>query len=179
MDMLITESQIRRIMPNAKNERVKEFVASFNKYCKQFEINTKLRAAHYIAQVAHETGELRWLEEIADGSQYEDRKDLGNIQKGDGKRFKGRGYLQCTGRANYQNYADSGFCGGDLMSHPEWLAQQPGCQKASMFFWLTNGLNRLADSDNATAVSKRINGGTNGLAQRLYYTRKAKKVFGI
>lgn len=177
--MTITESQVRRIMPRAQSDRVKEFVESFNKYSDQFEINTKLRAIHYIAQVAHETGELKWLEEIASGQQYEGRKDLGNIQAGDGKRFKGRGYLQTTGRSNYQKYADSGYCVGDLMSHPEWLAQQPGCQKASMFFWLTHGLNELADKDDARTISKRINGGWNGLAQRLYYMRVAKRVFGI
>jgi putative chitinase len=65
------------------------------------------------------------------------------------------------------------------MSHPEWLAKQPGCQKASMFFWLTRGLNELADRDNGEAVTRRINGGINGLAQRLYYLRKAKGVFFI
>lgn len=177
--MVITESQVRRIMPKAKNERVSEFVKSFNQWSETFEINTKLRIAHYLGQIAHETGELRWLEEIASGQQYEGRKDLGNIMPGDGKRFKGRGYLQTTGRANYKRYADSGFCNGDLMSHPEWLAQQPGCQKASMFFWMSNGLNKLADRDDSIAVTKRINGGTNGLAQRQYYTRVAKRVFGI
>ena len=175
--MNITESQVRRIMPKAPSQRVKEFVGSFNKYSEVFGINTKLRAVHYIAQVAHETMELKYLEEIASGQQYEGRKDLGNTQAGDGKRFKGRGYLQTTGRSNYQRYADSEYCNGDLMSHPEWLAQQPGCQKASMFFWLKNGLSRLADADDVKAVSKRINGGYNGLAQRMYYTRVAKKVF--
>ena len=177
--MTVTESQIKQIMPNAKSDRVKEFVASFNKYSEMFQINTKLRAAHYIAQVAHETGELRWLEEIASGIQYEGRKDLGNISPGDGVRFKGRGYLQTTGRSNYQRYADSGFCNGDLMSHPEWLAQQPGCQKSSMFFWLINNLNRYADQDDARMVSKRINGGWNGLAKRLEYWRKAKEALGV
>jgi len=175
--MTITEAQIRRIMPKAKDENVKAFVESFNKYSEQFGITTKIRAVHYIAQVAHETAELRYQEEIASGLQYEGRKDLGNIYPGDGQRFKGRGYLQTTGRANYQAYADSGFCNGDLMSHPEWLAKQPGCQKASMFFWLKNNLNKYADQDDVRTVSKRINGGWNGLAQRMYYWRVAKRVF--
>lgn len=177
--MKITEQQIRRIMPRAMGERVKEFVASFNEYCEVFGINTPIRAAHYIAQVAHETGELKWLEEIASGKQYEGRKDLGNTQPGDGVKYKGRGYLQCTGRANYQSYQNSGYCVGNLMDHPEWLAKQPGCQKASMWFWKKNNLNRYADSDDARGLSKRINGGYNGLSQRLYYTRVAKKVFGV
>ena len=75
--------------------------------------------------------------------------------------------------------ADSGYCRGDLMSHPERLASQPGCQKASMFFWLSNNLNRWADRDDVRAVSRRVNGGWNGLAQRMYYWRVAKKVLGV
>lgn len=166
-------------MPKARNENIAAFVKSFNAYSEVFGIDTKLRAAHYIAQVAHETCELRYQEEIASGQQYEGRRDLGNTQPGDGKRFKGRGYLQTTGRSNYQAYASSEYCNGDLMSHPEWLAQQPGCQKASMFFWLRNNLNRYADADDVRTVSRRINGGWNGLSQRMYYWRKAKRVFGI
>ena len=177
--MVITESQIRRIMPSVKNDKVKEFVRSFNQWNDTFGINTPLRAAHYIAQVCHETGQLKWLEEIASGAQYEGRKDLGNTQPGDGKRFKGRGYLQCTGRSNYQAYQDSGYCVGDLMAHPEWLAKQPGCQKASMYFWMKNNLNKWADADDCRGVTRKINGGYNGYAQRAYYTRIAKKVFGI
>lgn len=177
--MIITEANIRLIMPKAPEKRVEEFVRSFNQYAEIFGITTPLRVAHYIAQVAHETGQLQWLEELASGQQYEGRKDLGNIYKGDGRRFKGRGYLQTTGRVNYKKYALSGYCQGDLMRHPEWLAKQPGCQKASMFFWKTHGLNELADSDKAEAITRRINGGANGLAQRLYYLRKAKGVFYI
>lgn len=177
--MKITESQVRRIMPNAPNENVRGFVESFNQWADTFGITTKLRAAHYLAQVAHETGQLRWLEEIASGKQYEGRKDLGNTQPGDGVRFKGRGLLQTTGRANYQAYADSEYCVGDLMSHPEWLAKFPGAQKASMFFWKKKKLNALADKDDANSVTRRINGGYNGLAQRKYYLRVAKKVLYV
>lgn len=183
MKIQITESEVRRIMNRVnyegKSANIRAFVQSFNEYAPQFGIDTKLRAAHYIAQVAHETLELRYSEEIASGQQYEGRRDLGNTQPGDGRRFKGRGYLQTTGRANYQAYQDSGFCQGDLMSHPEWLAKQPGCQKSSMFFWLRRGLNKFADRDDVQTVSRRINGGTNGLAQRMYYWRVAKRVFGI
>lgn len=177
--MKITEANIRLIMGKAQDKRIREFVESFNKYADMFGINTPLRAAHYIAQVAHETGELRWLEELASGQQYEGRRDLGNTQKDDGRRFKGRGYLQTTGRANYQKYADSRYCSGDLMSHPEWLAQQPGCQKSSMYFWLTHGLNDLADRDDVRGVSRRINGGYNALSSRIEYLGKAKGVFHI
>ncbi len=177
--MMITESQIRRIMPKAPENRVTDFVASFNKWADKFGIDTKQRAAGYIAQVAHETLQLIYLEEIASGQQYEGRKDLGNTQPGDGKRFKGRGFLMMTGRANYQEYASSEFCVGDLMSHPEWLSRFPGAQKSAMFYWYKNNLNEYADADDIKGMTRRINGGYNGLAQRQYYYRVAKRVLCV
>jgi putative chitinase len=94
-------------------------------------------------------------------------------------RFKGRGYIQITGRKNYQDYASSKFCVGNLMAHPEWLTKSPGRVKASLYFWWKNGLNALADKDDILAVTKRINGGYNGLAARKVYTNKAKGALGI
>lgn len=177
--MKITETQVRRIMTKAPGERLKEFVRTFNDWNTTFGISTPLRAAHYIAQVAHETGELKWLEELSSGKQYEGRKDLGNTKPGDGVKFKGRGLLQTTGRNNYQAYAKSGYCTGDLMSHPEWLAKFPGAQKSSMFYWKSRGLNALADRDDVRGVTKRINGGYNHFPERVMYTNLAKSVFGV
>lgn len=182
--MQITEAQIRRVMPNAPKERVTGFVDSFNKWAEKFSIDTPLRVAHYIAQVAHETAELKYLEEIASGAAYDTGKlaiRLGNTPEkdSDGQRYKGRGCLQTTGRKNYEAYAKSEYCNGDLMAHPEWLAQFPGAQKSAMFYWKKNMLNRFADRDDTYALTKAINGGTNGLAQRSYYTRVAKRVFMI
>ena len=177
--MKITTSQLLRAVSTLNKFRLEEFVDSFNKYADAFGINTPLRTVHYLAQVFHESGSLRYTEEIASGKAYEGRKDLGNVKPGDGVRFKGRGYIQITGRANYQAYANSGYCVGDLMRHPEWLCQSPGNQKASMWFWKTNGLNALADRDDILAITKKVNGGTNGLASRKYYYRRFKTVFGL
>ena len=110
---------------------------------------------------------------------YANRMGNGDEASGDGWRFKGRGAIGTTGRDNYKAYADSEFCVGDLMSHPEWLAQSPGCYKSAMYFWWKNGLNQIADTDDVVKVTKRVNGGTNGLAQRQYYYRMAKRVMGI
>lgn len=173
--MKITKAQVLRAVPAAYKLRLDEFVDSFNKYADLFEINTPLRAVHYLAQVFHESSALKYTEEIASGKAYEGRKDLGNTQKGDGVKFKGRGYIQITGRANYQAYANSGYCVGDLMKHPEWLSQSPGNQKASMWFWKTKGLNALADRDDIEAITKKVNGGYNGLSNRKYYYRRFKK----
>lgn len=174
--MTITRSQMLRICPGVCRENLDSFVADFNRWSAEFGVTTPLRASHFIAQVLHESGSLRYTEEIASGKAYEWRQDLGNIYKGDGVKFKGRGYLQITGRANYQAYAKSKWCKGDLMSHPEWLANSPGNVKASLWFWWKNNISALADKDDVKAVTRKINGGLTGYSQRAYWTRMAKKV---
>jgi len=110
---------------------------------------------------------------------YAGRMGNGPEASGDGWRFRGRGLIQLTGRENYQAYADSEYCKGDLMSHPEWLSQFPGAVKSAMWFWQTRGLNELADRDDVKAVTRRINGGLNGLEQREYITMRMKQMLGI
>lgn len=175
--MTITREEILRICSGVYRKNLDSFVRDFNRWAAEFGVTTPLRAAHFIGQVLHESGCLRYTEEIASGQAYEWRQDLGNVQKGDGKRFKGRGYLQITGRANYQAYAKSKWCNGDLMSHPEWLANSPGNVKASLWFWWKNNLNALADRDDSKAVTRKINGGLNGYEQRVDWTNKAKRSF--
>ena len=182
--MKITKSQLLRAVPKLYKIRLDEFVDSFNKYSDDFGINTPLRAVHYLAQVFHESGSLRYVEEIASGAAYDTGKlavKLGNTPQrdGDGQKYKGRGFIQITGKANYNAYRDSGYCNGDVVAHPEWLCKSPGNQKASMWFWKTNGLNALADRDDILAITKKVNGGTNGLASRKYYYRRFKTVFGL
>ena len=173
--MKINKPQLLRAVPNLYKARVDDFVKTFNEWSDTFGINTPLRAVHYLAQVFHESAALRYTEEIASGKAYEGREDLGNTQKGDGVKFKGRGFIQITGRANYQAYANSEYCVGDLMKHPEWISKSPGNQKASMWFWKTKGLNELADKDDIRAITKKVNGGYNGLADRMFYYRRFKK----
>ena len=105
---------------------------------------------------------------------YANRMGNGNEASGDGWRYRGRGLIQLTGRANYQAYQQSGFCNGDLLSHPEWLAAYPGALKSAMWFWWKNGCNALADRDDATAVCRRVNGGLNGLDDRKAWLQKWK-----
>lgn len=174
--MEVSREQLSEIMPNAKS-RIDKFLPVINKWADTFGINTKIRMAHWLAQVAHESGELRYTKELASGKAYEGRKDLGNIQKGDGVRFKGRGLIQITGRANYTAYAK--FCGYDVVAKPELLEQPVGAVKSAMWYWQTHGLNELADADKFEAITRRINGGTNGLESRRTYLKRAKKVFNI
>ncbi len=136
-------------------------------------IDTPLRRAHFLAQVGHESGQLRYTEEIASGAAYEGRKDLGNTQPGDGVRFKGRGLIQLTGRANYAAFAQA--CGQDVVAAPELVAEKPELAvDAAVWFWGKRELNALADKDDVVGITKRVNGGTNGLADREALLARAK-----
>ena len=182
--MDITAAKLKQIMPNAvknvgRNPNFKGYTFEqvflyILRYAQEFEINTPLRWCHYLAQIAHESAELRYSEEIASGKDYEGRKDLGNIYKGDGVRFKGRGLIQLTGRTNYTTYKD--FCGFNVVKQPELLCKPVGAVRSSMWFWHRKGLNELADRDEFTLITKKINGGTNGIEDRRKYLARAKKI---
>ena len=149
------------------------------RYAQEFDINTPLRWAHYLAQIAHESAELRYSEEIASGKAYDTGKlaaRLGNTPQadGDGQKYKGRGLIQVTGRNNYEMYKQ--YCGYDVVKQPELLAKPVGAIRSSMWFWKSKGLNELADRDEFTAITKRINGGINGIEERRKYLARAKKV---
>ena len=159
-------------MPTART-RVGVFLPLLNRYMAESGINTGLRAAHYLGQIAHESGELRYTEELGSGAAYEGRRDLGNIHRGDGRRFKGRGVIQLTGRANYEAYRR--YCGFDVVARPELLSRPLGAVRSSCWYWRTKGLNALADDDDFIGVTRRINGGLNGYGQRLRYLRLAKE----
>ena len=182
--MKVTEQQLLTIMPNAK-DRVRKYINYINGYADMFKINAPLRMAHFLAQVAHETMELTHIKEIGNADychKYEVGKlgqMLGNTQKGDGYRYKGRGVMHLTGRANYQSYTNSKFCRGDVVKEPQLLEQPLGATKSGMWFWMSRGLNEIADTDDVIAVTKRVNGGTNGLASRKIYLARAKKAFGL
>lgn len=137
-------------------------------------LETPLRLAHFMAQVCHESGGFRWMEEIASGAAYEGRADLGNTQPGDGKRYKGRGPLQLTGRANYRSIGRQ--IGIDLERHPEIAAFPSVGIWIACIYWTTRGLNALADQDDVLAITKKVNGGVNGLADRKDWLAKMKAV---
>jgi len=141
-------------------------------------LTTPLRIAHFMAQAAHETGGFKWLREIWGPTpaqlRYEGRADLGNTQPGDGKRFMGRGIFQLTGRANYERAGKA--IGQPLASQPE-LAERPDIAVTTACdYWQSRGLSALADQDDVLAVTKKVNGGTNGLADRKVQLAKAKAI---
>jgi putative chitinase len=171
---MITKQQLKQIAPNSKDEIIDPLVQYLNIHMPKYEVNTYLRVCHFLSQAAHESASFRTLEEYASGAAYEGRKDLGNVVKGDGVRYKGRGIFQLTGRANYKDMG--GKLGYDLENNPN-LAESPEISVlTALEYWKSRGLNKFADTDNVTTITKRINGGLNGFEDRKKYLERAKKI---
>lgn len=142
-------------------------------------INTRLRQAAFLSQIGHESGSLVYVKELGGPqyfAKYDGRKDLGNTQPGDGARFAGRGLIQVTGRANYGKASQALFDDDRLLKNPELLEQPEWAAKSAVWFWSTRNLNELADADRFTDLTKKINGGTNGLEDRKARYRLALSV---
>ena len=173
-----SKAKLSVVMPRALPAKIDLYFDPLVAGMKKHAITKPRRMAHFIAQLAHETASFLYCEEIADGSGYEGRRDLGNTQPGDGRRFKGRGLIQLTGRANYTQYArDSGV---DCIAHPELVASDPFVAvDVACWYWTRRRINRMADGDDVRAVTKAINGGYNGLDDRIEYLARARAVLGI
>ncbi len=170
-----TAEKLQGLYIHAGGNTVANFFAPLVAGMARAGITTGLRRAHFLAQAGHESGELRYTEEIASGSAYEGRADLGNTQPGDGPRFKGRGLIQLTGRANY--HAFGSFCGQDFCcaGAQDRIAKDPTLAvDAAIWFWQTHQLNELADRDDVITITKRVNGGLNGLDDRKRILQRAK-----
>lgn len=177
-----------------------KFEPFINEACEKFEINTPIRQLCFLAQVGHESGSLFFTEELASGAAYEGRKNLGNTKKGDGVRYKGRGLIQITGRSNYKSVSDA--LGIDFIKSPELLGgknankctqdQLKNAVMSAAWFWDTRKLNAIADSINIAKpidtgknleqfilLTKKINGGTNGLQDRINRYRTGLNFFTI
>lgn len=155
--------------PGLTRAKISEHIDALEPAFDRFWINTPDRICAALAQFAHETGGFRWLRELGSAryfQRYEGRPELGNTQPGDGARFRGRGYIQLTGRTNYEQM-QQWFPDIPLMEQPE-LAEQP--QYAALFscrWWVSRGLNELADAGKFQTITRRINGGLNGLEDRV------------
>lgn len=171
---MLTDDELRQIMPNCAAAKRADYLPFIQQAMAEFGITSYLRETAFLAQLAHESGELRYMEEIASGAAYEGRKDLGNTQPGDGKRYKGRGPIQLTGRANYDKYGK--LLGLDLVNNPTVAATKEVGFRIAGQYWKLNGLNELADQQQFKAITKKINGGYNGLDDRIKYYDRAKKV---
>ena len=175
-----------------------KFMEFINETCIKFDISSPIRQLCFLSQVGHESGSLFFTEELASGAAYEGRKSLGNTQPGDGVRFKGRGLIQITGRTNYT--AVGAALGVNLVANPRLLGgknvnfcstdQLRNAAMSAGWFWNSRKLNLIADTINITKpidsgtnlagfvlLTKKINGGTNGLPDRLNRYASGVKFF--
>lgn len=175
---MITAEQLKQIYPQATAANIEMYLPFLNSLLPQFGIDTPARVCTFLAQVGHESGQLRYNKEIwgptAAQKGYEGRKDLGNVIVGDGTKFKGRGLIQITGRANYSSFAQA--TGVDCINNPVLLEQPEYAVMTACWFWQKNNLNKYADSGDFKTLTKRINGGVNGWADRCEIWERAKKV---
>lgn len=180
---MLTDIQIAQIMRHASPRRRAQCLGPLNDAMAAHQIDANLqRAAAFVAQLGHESGELQFLEELWGPTTAQQRyeppselaRKLGNTQPGDGRRFKGRGPIQITGRANYARYGE--LLGLDLVGQPEQAADPVVGFQIAGLFWERNGLNALADAGQFDEITRRINGGQNGADDRWRLYRLALEV---
>lgn len=175
-------STLKAINGNRGGVPYETYLPHLNQALRDAGCTTVLRAAHFMGQILHESGGLVYLREIHDGSNYEGRKDLNNIYPGDGKRFRGRGVIQLTGRYWATEFSKWAYSKGMVNSptyfvdNPEKMEQPEWAFRTASFYWTVArpGLNALCDKDDLVAVTKAVNGGTRGLEDRRQYYLKAK-----
>ena len=179
---MLTDVQLTQICPRLVAAKLQLLLPHLNQAMQTYAVDTMQRTAAFIAQLAHESGEFRWMEEIWGPTDAQRRYEppatlaarLGNTQPGDGKLFKGRGPIQITGRFNYAKYG--ALLGTDLLAEPARAAAPELAFATAGLYWKSNGLNELADADDFVKITRRINGGINGLADRQKYHELAKRV---
>ncbi|UUE09623.1 glycoside hydrolase family 19 protein [Dickeya zeae] len=207
MTLEISQEKLKKVMTAAGADDLAQFQPALQQECNAAQIDTPLRFAHFIAQIAHESNELRarvenlnysakglrsvfgryfTTDEMAAQCErnpeaianivYANRLGNGATQTGDGWKYRGRGLIQLTGRDNYRTCGSA--IGQDLVTNPDLISQNPDVSvAAAIWFWKKNGLNELADQDDINGITRRINGGLNGLVDRKNYLAKAKRVF--
>lgn len=167
----LTIEQLKRVYAEAPVERLELFLPHLNRTFETYKIDTPQRIRMCLAQLGHESGQLRYVEELASGEAYEGRRDLGNTHPGDGKKYKGRGLIQLTGR---KNYALAGLALDlPLLDKPELLLLPEHACSSAGWYWKNNNLNALCDAGFFKELTRRINGGQNGYADRYKLYQRA------
>lgn len=173
---MLSDKQIREMMPNA-GSRLAPHLPYIAPALEKAAIDTPLRIAAFMAQLAHESAEFRYMEELADGSAYEGREDLGNVVPGDGVKYKGHGPIQITGRANHM------VCGQalklDLVNYPRLICLPQNGTASACWFWNSRKLSKVADREWFRVTTRIINGGFNGWNDRLRYYQRNREILGL
>ncbi|MGC6372878.1 glycoside hydrolase family 19 protein [Pseudomonas sp. K2I15] len=184
--MPVAQQELLQIFGNA-GLRTGVFIGALNTAMVHHQITTPKRIAAFLAQIGHESGELRYVRELG-SDRYLSKYDtgvlaarLGNSPEADadGQKYRGRGLIQITGRRNYLACSQVLFGDERLLQQPELLEQPQWAAESAAWFWQSNGLNELADKDQFTTITRRINGGLNGLENRMQLWARAKAVFGV
>ncbi|ROM57869.1 lysozyme [Pseudomonas poae] len=184
--MAITQQQLVKILPQARNY-AGFFISALNRAMMRFHIDSPKRTAAFLAQTGHESAQLRYVRELG-GDQYLSKYDTGSLAArlgntpeadGDGQKYRGRGLIQITGRRNYQACSQALFGDDRLLQQPELLEQPQWACESAAWFWQNNGLNELADKNQFTTITQRINGGLNGMEDRLQLWARAKAVLCV
>jgi predicted chitinase len=181
LDMEINDQHLKEIMPDLHEAKRAEYLPHLIEAMNDHDINTELRIAAFLAQIAHESVELKFMAEMwgptDQQKKYEPHttvsKELGNTEKGDGFKFRGRGAIQITGRSNYKEF--SKIIGIDLLNDPDLAEKPEHAFKIACAFWQMHGLNELADGGDFRSITHKINGGFTGLADRERYYDRALK----
>lgn len=204
---LISEEQLKQVVPNLPADKCAAYLPCLLQAVQEFEINSPMRVAAFIAQTAHESAGYRtFIENLNYSAEaltrvwpsrfpkevavtyarnpekianraYASRIGNGDEASGDGWRFRGRGAIQVTGRSNYQ--ACGVGLGLDLFTSPELLEQPLHAFRSAAWFWKSRNLNTLADKDDIVGITEVINGGLNGLEERKNYYNQAKSILGL
>ncbi|WP_086933815.1 glycoside hydrolase family 19 protein [Agarilytica rhodophyticola] len=209
MSIKLTNDDLKNIMPKSSLDNIEFYLPSLNRKTSEFGILSPLQLAHFIAQIAHESGSFNYKVENLNystgalravfGKYFEDestaeeyarkpekianvvyanRMGNGDTASGDGWRYRGRGLIQLTGRDNYASCSKA--IGVDVEKNPDLLAGDADViVAAACWFWQSRGLNQLAEQDDIKQITKKINGGYNGLDDRKEYLVRAKKTFHI
>lgn len=203
---ILSDEQLAQLIPG--NPYITEWYEALSQCLPDYDINTPQRVAAFIAQCAHESGGFRVLKENLNyravtlrkvfpkyfpndqiAAQYAGKQEMiankvyanrmgnGDEDSGDGFRYCGRGLIQLTGKQNYQNFADS--IETPVEDIPEYLATFEGAVQSACWFWENNNLNQWADSGDILTLTKRINGGTIGLEDRIKHYNHALHVLDV
>jgi predicted chitinase len=179
VDDELTFEEARQIFEGPTDAELREYLPHLNTSMEEADIDTGYRMAHYLSQIGYESGGLRWMEEMADGSEYEDRPDLGNIHPDDGSRYKGRGAIRLTGRDNYRRVGRA--LGVDLEGDPERAKEPDVAFRIAAWYWTDRGINRFADLGDAGVepVTYAVDDGYLGIADRRTHYFEVKRVLDM
>jgi putative chitinase len=178
--MPIIVDQLRAIINPVRydDSRIQSIVNALNDTFEKYSIDSNIRMCHFLAQVLHESGAFRYSSEIWGNTPaqqaYDTRIDLGNTPEhdGDGYKYRGRGWIQLTGKTNYRLFGKE--VGLDLLTDPDKVAEEPYDSLAAGWYWNRKDLNSFADQDDILTITKKINGGFNGLDDRKMWHIKAR-----